>query len=73
MKKTGPLRKTILAIAILSFAAAVFCGGFAVYLGIGSGEPVVAALMASVVFFVGVGIVLWVIARADLPNFSLKD
>ena len=36
-----------------------------------SGDPVVASLMASVVFFAGVGIVLQVIGSSNLPDLKI--
>ncbi len=72
MNRKGPLRTTLLVISVISFIAAVGCGVGAVYKGPTSGDPVAAALMASVVFFIGVGVVVWVIARADLPDMRFK-
>ena len=37
----------------------------------GSDSPIIASLAASVVFFIGGGIVLHVIARSDLPDLSI--
>jgi hypothetical protein len=55
-------QKICLAIAVLCYLAAVACGG-AAYLYQG---PVRASLLASVVFFVGCGVVLQVIGSARL-------
>ena len=45
-------------IAVISYLAAIGCGVAAAYLGVASGDPIVASLMASVVFFAGAGVVL---------------
>jgi hypothetical protein len=52
------------------YAGALAClTGLAVQLGpLGHEHPVIASLAASVVFFIGGGIVLHVIGRADLPD-----
>ena len=72
MNKRGPLRTTLLVISVVSFMVAIGCAIGAAYVGPTSDDPVAAALMASVVFFVGVGVVVWVIARADLPDMRFK-
>jgi hypothetical protein len=44
-----------------------------VWLGdLGGEHPVIASLGASLVFFVGAGIVLHVIGRANLPNLGFS-
>ena len=55
----------------MSYLAAAASLVGAVYLHSGSQNPLVASLMASVVFFVGVGVVLHVIARTNLPDLKL--
>lgn len=72
MNKKGPLRNILLMISVASFLAAIGCAIGAAYIGPTSDDPMAAALMASVVFFVGVGVVVWVIARADLPDMRFK-
>lgn len=68
MKK--PIGQRIsLAIAALCYAAAIACAVAAfVYDGATPADPVRAALMASVVFFVGCGVVLQVIGNARLKG-----
>ena len=52
------------------YAGALACLiGLAVQLGpLGHEHPIIASLVASIVFFIGGGIVLHVIGRADLPD-----
>jgi predicted tellurium resistance membrane protein TerC len=66
-------QKISLAIAMLCYLAAIGCVGAAFHFHgeLGGEHPVVASLGASVVFFIGVGIVLHVIGRADLPNLRI--
>ena len=59
-------------IAVISYLAAIGCGVAAAYLGAGSGDPIVASLMACVVFFAGAGVVLHVIGSANLPNLKIE-
>ena len=63
----------------ISLAAAYLCYGLALAclatLGLwvrdlGGDHPVIASLGATVVFFVGAGVVLHVMGRANLPNLS---
>jgi hypothetical protein len=63
------------ALAMLSFAAAVGCvAGLFLYEPTAQLDPVRASLMASTVFFVGVGVVLYVIGTARLKGLlSLKQ
>jgi len=67
------LQKVSYVSAILSLIAAVAC---LVYLylkidDIGFDNPISASLMAASFFFVSVGLVLMVIAKADLPSFKI--
>jgi ABC-type uncharacterized transport system fused permease/ATPase subunit len=71
-RKRGFIQKLLLAIAVISYLAAVACGVAAIYPGTGFRDEVVGSLMASVVFFIGVGIVLHVLANARLPDLSFK-
>jgi formate hydrogenlyase subunit 3/multisubunit Na+/H+ antiporter MnhD subunit len=57
---------------MISYLAAVGCGVVVGYRGLDTGDVVVASLMASVVFFAGVGIVLQVIGSVDLPDLKIK-
>jgi hypothetical protein len=70
--KRRPIQKFLLVIAVISYLAAVGCGVAAAYLGVGSGDPNVASLMASVVFFIGVGVVLHVMGSGHLPDLKVK-
>jgi hypothetical protein len=57
------------ALAVLCYLAALGCGVAAVvYDSATAGDPVRAALMASVVFFIGCGVVLHVIATTRLKG-----
>ena len=71
-RKRGFVQKLLLGIAIISYLAAVACGLAAVYPDTGFSDEVNGSLMASVVFFVGVGIVLQVLANARLPDLRFK-
>ena len=61
------------AFAYLFYLAAVACAGAVAWFTwrLGGNHPAVAAFAASVVFFVGGGIVLHVMGRADLPNLKV--
>ncbi|OOZ40243.1 hypothetical protein BOW52_06170 [Solemya elarraichensis gill symbiont] len=59
-------------IAMVSYLAAVTCGVTAFYLGGEASRPVLASLMASVVFFIGSGIVLHVIAAINMPDLKVR-
>lgn len=71
MKKRRTFQKVLLIIAVLSYIAAACCGAGAAYLGGEINNPIIASLMASVVFFAGSGIVLQVIASTDLPSLKV--
>lgn len=62
-------------VALGSYLCAVLClAGVFIWLGeLGSEHPVIASLGASLVFFVGVGIVLHVIGRANLPSLGFSE
>ncbi|MCU7918752.1 MAG: hemerythrin family protein [Candidatus Thiodiazotropha sp. (ex Dulcina madagascariensis)] len=72
MNKRRPFQKALMAIAAISYLAGMGCGVAAFYFGKGSGDPIAASLMASVVFFAGVGIVLQVIGSTNLPNLKIE-
>lgn len=72
LKQRRPFQKVLMAIAFISYFSAILCGGAAFYFGEGSQDPIAASLMASVVFFVGVGIVLQVIGSSNLPNLKFE-
>ncbi|OOY46867.1 hypothetical protein BOW13_07225 [Solemya velum gill symbiont] len=59
-------------IAVVCYLAAVICGIAAFYLDGEVNPPVIASLMASVVFFIGSGIVLHVIATVNMPDLKLR-
>ena len=67
-------QKIAFVIAILCYIAAVACVAATLYYHgqLGSDDPIVASLGASVVFFTGVGIVLHVIGRADIPDLRIR-
>ena len=67
-------QKISFAIAILCYVASVVCIVATIYYHgqLGGQSPVVASLAASVVFFLGVGIVLHVIGRADIPDLRIR-
>ncbi|MDH3947827.1 MAG: hemerythrin family protein [Gammaproteobacteria bacterium] len=72
MKKRRLFQKILMVIAMLSYLVAVGCGIAIGYRGVDTGDVVVASLMASVVFFIGVGIVLQVIGSANLPDLKIE-
>ena len=78
MSQRRPIQKLLLGIAVICYLVAVACAVTAVYLGVSSaggmasGDPVVASLMASVVFFAGVGIVLQAIGTCRLPDLRIE-
>jgi len=72
MQPRRPIQRVLLVIAVVSYLAAVACAVAALYLGAGYGDPIAAALMASVVFFVGAGVVLHVIAKTNLPDLKIR-
>ncbi len=68
MRKTLAQRITYV-LAMLSFLAAGACViGFFVYETTLEQDPIHASLLASTVFFIGVGVVLYVIATAHLKG-----
>ena len=73
--KKGFLQKLALVSAVASFALAII-SGVMLYLRlerVGSDNPVSASLMASMFFFVCVGIILFIIGNADIPSFKFDD
>ncbi len=69
--RRGPLRKLLLVLAVLSYLAAGAAGAAAWWYQ-EQPQAIVGSLMASIVFFVGVGIVLHVLANASLPDLRVK-
>ena len=69
MKNRHPGQKIAFALAVLCYLAAVGCAvGAAVYDSGRPSDPIQASLMASVVFFIGCGVVLHVIGTARLKG-----
>ena len=71
-RKRGHFQKLWLVIAVINYLAAIACGVAVVYRETSFSEVIVASLMASVVFFAGVGIVLHVLANANLPDLRVR-
>lgn len=71
MRKPKLWQKFTVLLAYLSYLCAMGAGLTATSRGAGSDDPIFASLLASVVFFLGVGIVLHVIGRANLPDLRL--
>lgn len=73
-KQPGIGQKISFAAALLFYMAAIACLVAAFYYAgqLGSESPVVAAFSASIVFFIGAGIVLHVIGKANLPDLRIK-
>ena len=71
-RKRGVIQKLLLVIAVINYLTAVACGVAAVYLDTSLSDMIVPSLMASVVFFAGVGIVLHVLANARLPDLRIR-
>lgn len=72
MRTQRPFQKALLAVAILSYLAAVACGLSLIFPLVSMSDPIAASLMASIVFFVGVGVVLQVIGTVNLPDLRLE-
>lgn len=74
MKQTSKAQKVSFTIAIISYLTAIGSIAGALYYSgeLGSDHPITASFMASVVFFIGAGIVLHVIGRVDIPDLSMK-
>ncbi len=72
--KRGIGQKIVFVIALGSYLMALACASISAYLYIDAApnDPIVAAFAASVVFFVGTGIVLHMMARTDLPDLRIK-
>ncbi|MCG8427297.1 MAG: hypothetical protein MI754_08085 [Chromatiales bacterium] len=70
-RRTG--QKISLIIGFISYFAAFITFLAALYKGytIGTENPIFASLAASVVFFVGAGVVLHVIGAVSLPNLKI--
>jgi len=68
-------QKVAFVIAIICYVAAAGCIAGVFYFGstLGSEDPIVASLAATVVFCLGAGIVLHVIGRANLPDLRIGN
>ncbi|MBE9532514.1 MAG: hypothetical protein IMF04_00180 [Proteobacteria bacterium] len=74
-KRKGVLQKLSLVSAVVSFVLA-FISGVLLYFrpeNVGNPDPVSASLLASMFFFIFVGVVLTVIGKADLPSFKFDN
>ncbi len=74
MKSPKRSQKVSLAIGYLCYAAALISLLSAIYraVTVGSENPIFASLAASVVFFIGCGIVLHVIGTVNLPDLKIE-
>jgi len=74
LKEKGVLQKISFFSGVISFLLA-FIVGIALYFQVTSADsngPVSASLIASIFFFVCVGIVLAIMGRADIPSFKFN-
>lgn len=74
MRQTRISQKISFFVAIISYIAAIGCllASLYYFAELGRDHPFVASFAAAVVFFVGVGIVLHVIGRVDIPDLRIK-
>jgi hypothetical protein len=72
--KRRTAQKVSLAFGYFSFFMALVTAAAAAYIGNrdGTEDPVFAALAATIVFFVGAGVVLYVMGAANLPDLSIS-
>jgi uncharacterized membrane protein required for colicin V production len=73
MKRKGFLQSVSQIFGVVSFILALVCAGFLyVRMGeFGGNNPISASLMASIFFFICVGVILTVIGRSNLPSFKI--
>ena len=73
-KRKGPLQMTAQIIGVVSFLLALVCGGWLVLRldEFGANNPISASLMASIFFFICVGVILTIIGRSNLPDFKIE-
>ncbi|WJW75480.1 hypothetical protein QVG61_13470 [Thiohalobacter sp. IOR34] len=66
-------QKIAVVVALFCYLAALACGAAVAhfYLQVGGNSPLVASFAAAIVFFLGAGIVLHVMGRADIPDFRV--
>jgi len=72
MIKRNRVQRVLMAIAVVCYFAAIGCGIGAFALDEKFASPVIASMIASVVFFVCVGAVLQVIGSTNLPDLKIK-
>ena len=76
MKKSkGILQKFSVVSGAISFVLSAICGVFLYFKvkEVGYENTVSASLLASVFFFIFVGILLTIIGKSDLPSFKFDD
>ena len=74
MREQTKVQKLVVGLAYLSYLAAVVCLGLLIHFAREAGglnDPIPASLLATVIFFICVGIVLHVMGKTRLPNLSL--
>lgn len=73
--KRGIGQRIAYGMALVSYLCAILClAALFIWIGeLGSEHPVIASLGASLVFFVGAGVVLHVIGRANLPDLRFSQ
>ena len=72
-KRKGILQKISIITGIISSLLAIACGVI-YYIKVdelGFNNPISASLLASIIFFLSVGVVLVVIGRSDIPNLKI--
>ena len=71
-KKTNLFQKMSLVSGVVSFILAVV-SAVLLYLRVdeGSNDPITASLLASVFFFIFVGIILTIMGRCNMPSFKV--
>ena len=72
-KRKGVLQKASLVFAVVSFVLA-FTSAVMLYFrlqSMGSDDLISASLIASIFFFISVGVVLTIIGKTDLPSFKI--
>ena len=72
MRERSKIQKVLMGVAVVSYVASIACAMIAAFLSDGTATPAVASMMASVVFFAGVGIVLQVISSTSLPSLKVE-
>lgn len=73
MAERRRFQRYLLVVAIVSYVAAAACAVAAGLMRQDYEDPVFASLLASVIFFAGVGVVLHVIASTNLPDLRQRD